>query len=471
MTGSETVERRGASDAAREPCRARRRGPRRRLDGRPLRRRALVHDAVDRAGRDGLRADRRVALVGGDARASAGCRRRTTASSRPALVGAPLAALDLADGIRWAQLLQALAASLVAVPTYRWARRLGSARWADRCRGADARGARAALRGLPDDGAADVDRRHGRAPRARTRGRGAVDVAVRGLRGWATAAAAVRLQALVLLPAFLLAVALDALAARDRSRLRPLAWLAAAAALVAARGRRALSSCAAASSRRRACSAPTRRSARAPARPSTRQPRRDRLARVRRRDARARDPRARDRGARVRRLRPAATAIPALRAFVSVTLAYVPAGRAGRALLGRVRRARRGALPDHGAAPAGDRALRVDRPRRAARARRRDPRVACARRGRGAHPDGADRRARRRSSTHSTPSALEGALGRPGPRRARRRSARRRRPRRRCFRGGWHGRRRSVVGVGARARLGRRGAAHRRRVGARGSGR
>src|SRR5688572_31334026 len=42
----------------------------------------------------------------------------------PALVGAPLAALDLADGIQGARLLQALAVSLVAVPTYRWARRL-----------------------------------------------------------------------------------------------------------------------------------------------------------------------------------------------------------------------------------------------------------------------------------------------------------------------------------------------------------
>ena len=51
----------------------------------------------------------------------------------PALVGAPLALLDLADGIRWAQLLQALAASLVAVPTYRWARRLRSPSPRPRC--------------------------------------------------------------------------------------------------------------------------------------------------------------------------------------------------------------------------------------------------------------------------------------------------------------------------------------------------
>ena len=46
---------------------------------------------------------------------------------------------------------------------------------------------------------------------------------------WATAAAAVRLQALVLLPAFLLAALIDAGAARDRARLRPLVLLGAVA--------------------------------------------------------------------------------------------------------------------------------------------------------------------------------------------------------------------------------------------------
>jgi hypothetical protein len=47
----------------------------------------------------------------------------------PALIGAPLAWLDLADGIQWARLLQALAASLVVVPTYLWARRIASTWW------------------------------------------------------------------------------------------------------------------------------------------------------------------------------------------------------------------------------------------------------------------------------------------------------------------------------------------------------
>ena len=48
----------------------------------------------------------------------------------PALVGAPLALFDLAEGVQWARLLQALAASLVAVPTYRWAVRMTSTGWA-----------------------------------------------------------------------------------------------------------------------------------------------------------------------------------------------------------------------------------------------------------------------------------------------------------------------------------------------------
>jgi hypothetical protein len=49
---------------------------------------------------------------------------------------------------------------------------------------------------------------------------------------WMTAAAAVRLQALVLLPAFVLAAVMDAVAARDRGRLRPLARLGLASAAV-----------------------------------------------------------------------------------------------------------------------------------------------------------------------------------------------------------------------------------------------
>ena len=49
---------------------------------------------------------------------------------------------------------------------------------------------------------------------------------------WTTAAAAVRLQALVILPAFVVAAVIDALAARDRRRLRPLVGLGAVAVLV-----------------------------------------------------------------------------------------------------------------------------------------------------------------------------------------------------------------------------------------------
>ena len=151
----------------------------------------------------------------------------------PALVGAPLAALDLADGIQGARLLQALAVSLVAVPTYRWARRLAPARWSL---------AAAALTltapALHYAGFLMTE------PLTLTVVTAALLALARAVEepttwrygsftGWATAAAAVRLQALVLLPAFLLAVALDALAAREKARLRPLLQLGAVAGLVA----------------------------------------------------------------------------------------------------------------------------------------------------------------------------------------------------------------------------------------------
>ena len=151
----------------------------------------------------------------------------------PALVGAPLAFLDLADGIRWAQLLQALAASLVAVPTYGWARRLVSPPWA-----VAAAAVTLAAPGLHYAGFLMTE------PLTLTIVAAALLALARAVEepttwrygvfaAWATAAAAVRLQALVLLPAFLVAVAVDALAARDRERLRPLVWLAGVSALVA----------------------------------------------------------------------------------------------------------------------------------------------------------------------------------------------------------------------------------------------
>ena len=148
----------------------------------------------------------------------------------PALIGAPLAAAsDLADGVRWAQLLQALAMSLVAVPTYAWARRLASRWWAV--------GAAALVLAAPALHYAGFLMTEpltltvvtvsllmlARALEEPTMWRYGVFVT------WATIAAAVRLQALVLLPAFLLAAVLDWLAARDRSRLRPLLWFAALA--------------------------------------------------------------------------------------------------------------------------------------------------------------------------------------------------------------------------------------------------
>ena len=48
----------------------------------------------------------------------------------PALVGLPLSLLDLGRGVAVAQALQALAMSLAAIPVYLWARRLTDTRWA-----------------------------------------------------------------------------------------------------------------------------------------------------------------------------------------------------------------------------------------------------------------------------------------------------------------------------------------------------
>lgn len=155
----------------------------------------------------------------------------------PALVGAPLAAFDLDTGIQWARLLQALAMSLVAVPTFAWTRRIASTRWAI---------AAAALvlttPALHYAGFLMTE------PLTLTVVTAALFTLARAIEepsmwrygvfvAWATAAAAVRLQALVLLPAFLLAALIDALAARDRTRLRPLLWfgaLTAAAAVIVA---------------------------------------------------------------------------------------------------------------------------------------------------------------------------------------------------------------------------------------------
>ncbi len=152
----------------------------------------------------------------------------------PALIGAPLAALDLADGIQWARILQALAMSLVAVPTYLWARRIASAWWAV--------AAAALVLASPLLHYAGFLMTE---PLTLTVVTVALFMLARALEepsmwrygvfvGWATAAAAVRLQALVLVPAFLLAAAIDTVAARDRTRLRPLLWFAALAGLAVA---------------------------------------------------------------------------------------------------------------------------------------------------------------------------------------------------------------------------------------------
>ena len=150
----------------------------------------------------------------------------------PALVGAPLRLLDLADAIQWARLLQSLAMSLVAVPTYVWAKRLATPGWA--------LAAAAITLTAPAFHYAGFLMTEpltllvvtvallmlARALEEPSTWRYGVFVA------WTTAAAAVRLQAVVLLPAFVVAAVLDAVAARDRGRLRPLVRLALASAAV-----------------------------------------------------------------------------------------------------------------------------------------------------------------------------------------------------------------------------------------------
>jgi len=152
----------------------------------------------------------------------------------PALIGAPLSAFDLAEGIQWARFLQALVMSLVAVPTYLWARRLGSGWWA-----VVAAGLVLTAPAFHYSGFLMTE------PLTLTVVTVALLMLARALEdpsmwrygvfvAWATAAAAVRLQALVLLPVFLVAALVDSLAARDRARLRPLLWFGALA--VAATG-------------------------------------------------------------------------------------------------------------------------------------------------------------------------------------------------------------------------------------------
>ena len=150
----------------------------------------------------------------------------------PALVGAPLRLSSLSEGIQWARLVQCLAMSLVAVPTFLWARRLATAPWA-----LAAAAITLAAPALHYAGFLMTE------PLTLVVVTVALLMLARALEdpstwrygvfvAWTTAAAAVRLQALVLLPAFLVAAVLDAVAARDRRRLRPLLGLGAIALLV-----------------------------------------------------------------------------------------------------------------------------------------------------------------------------------------------------------------------------------------------
>ena len=222
----------------------------------------------------------------------------------PALIGAPLAWLDLGDGIQWARLLQALAASLVAVPTYLWARSIASMRWA-----LAAAGLVLLAPALHYAGFLMTE------PLTLTVVTIALLAMARALQrpsmwrygvfaAWATAAAAVRLQALVLLPAFLAAALLDALAARDGKRLRPLLLLGGVAVGVTVAVALLVVVFGGELSTRRVLGAYTPIGEGAPVESGAE---RDRLARVRRRAPRLRGRRPRDRRPRARTFSPGAT--------------------------------------------------------------------------------------------------------------------------------------------------------------------
>jgi hypothetical protein len=152
----------------------------------------------------------------------------------PALVGAGLTGRDLAQGVELAQLLQTAAMSSAAIPVYLWARRVAGAWWAVAAAVIALAGPALVYGGLlmteplfyPACAwalfalAAALER----PTMAR---QGAFLLAV-------TVAAAVRMQGLVLLPAFALGACLYALEGRDPRRLRRLAPLAAGIALAGA---------------------------------------------------------------------------------------------------------------------------------------------------------------------------------------------------------------------------------------------
>lgn len=153
----------------------------------------------------------------------------------PALVGPPLLVGDLERGYHWLKLLQALVMSLTAVPVYYWARSLARPGWA-LC----AAGLALAIPGLAYSGLVMTEVAFypvlvlaawalARALEQPTLGRQGMLVAACGL------AAMTRLQAFVLLPVFVTAVAAKALLdRRPREAVRLLPAVAGLAALAAA---------------------------------------------------------------------------------------------------------------------------------------------------------------------------------------------------------------------------------------------
>ena len=191
---------------------------RRGIGSREIRGLAGVPCAVDRPGRDGLRPHRRVSLV----------QRRDDRSrghvgyyslAYPAFAGGPLSLLGLPSGIVVLQALQALVMSTVAIPVYVWGRRLMSPSMALVAAGLCVLAPAMAYSGLIMSESLYYPLAGG-ARRARLRRRAADQFRLALLTASVTLAAAVRLQALVLVPTFAVALVLDACMARDRRRIR-----------------------------------------------------------------------------------------------------------------------------------------------------------------------------------------------------------------------------------------------------------
>ncbi len=154
----------------------------------------------------------------------------------PALVGVPLSLLGPSSGLAVAQFGQALAMSSVALFVFAWGRRVVAETWALVAAALVCLRSRARVFRVVDDRDAVLSGCHARALGAVASARPTVDRAPSGLRGVTVVAVLTRVQALALLPAALLALAIYCVFERDVIILRrsaPLLGLVVAAGLAA----------------------------------------------------------------------------------------------------------------------------------------------------------------------------------------------------------------------------------------------